>query len=95
MRRRILSLLLAFAMVLGMVPMFSLEAAADEPASVTVYLSMSHDDKFMVGEGSGKKMVMVPVTVPYFDLADYGLEEYYFSSESYDSDGSVGAGSVI
>lgn len=95
MRRRILSLLLAFAMVLGMVPMFSLEAAADEPASVTVYLSMSHDDKFMVGEGSGKKMVMVPVTVPYFDLADYGLEEYYFSSEHYESDGSGGAGSVI
>ena len=95
MRRRILSLLLAFALVLGMVPMFSLEAAADEPASVTVYLSMSHDDKFMVGEGSSKKMVMVPVTVPYFDLADYGLEEYYFSSEHYESDGSGGAGSVI
>lgn len=87
MRKRLLSMLLAFAMVLGILPMLSMEAAADEPASVTVYLSMSEDDEFMTGAETTKPIVMMPVTVPYFDLALYGLEEYYFSSEEYGSDG--------
>lgn len=50
---------------------------------VSVYLSMSHDDKFLEGKGSGEVMAMKEIKVPYFDLALYGLENFYFSSESY------------
>ncbi|MDY5100650.1 MAG: Ig-like domain-containing protein, partial [Oscillospiraceae bacterium] len=56
-------------------------------SSVTVTLSLSADDKFMVGPDTGEIMAFKNITVPYFDLANYGLEEYYFVSESYDDDG--------
>ena len=54
---------------------------------MTVTLSLSADDKFMVGPDSGEIMAFKNITVPYFDLANYGLEEYYFVSESYTDDG--------
>ena len=50
---------------------------------VTVYFSFSHDDKFESCEQSGQVMALKEVTVPYFDLALYGLEDFYFSSEDY------------
>lgn len=86
MRKRILSLLLALVLVLGLVPV---GASADEVVEyppVNVYLSLSDDAEFMVGEDSGKPIAMLPVSVPYFDLANYGLEEFYFVSESYGTD---------
>lgn len=54
---------------------------------VTVYFSFSHDDRFAIGPGSDKVMALREIRVPYFDLAEYGLESYYFSSESYGDDG--------
>lgn len=96
MRRRMLSLLLAFALLLGMMPMVvSADETSTETASVDIILSMSHDAAFMAGEGTGKIMALLPVTVPYFDLALYGLEDYYFSSEEYGSDGSGGPSSDL
>ena len=92
MRRRFLSLLLAVCLVLGMVP---LSAAADAVPSVDVLLSFSYDDKFMESKGSGEPLALLPVTVPYFDLALYGLEEYYFSSASYGDDGDGAPGSAL
>ena len=59
----------------------------DEVPSVTAYFSLSHDDKFMEGAETGEVMVLKKITVPYFDLANYGLEQYYFSSETYGDDG--------
>lgn len=69
------------------------ECGAKDPSStdvpsVTVYFSFSHDDKFETCEESGAVMGLKKVTVPYFDLANYGLENFYFSSEEYGSDGS-------
>ena len=92
MRKRILSLLLVFVMVLGMVPM---GASADEVSSVDVFVSLSRDAEYMAGKETGIPLVLQPVTIPYFDLALYGLEEYYFSSESYGDDGDGMPGSVL
>lgn len=52
---------------------------------VTVYFSFSNDDQFVSCEESGQVMALKEVTVPYFDLALYGLENFYFSSETYGS----------
>ena len=50
---------------------------------VTVYFSFSHDDTFESCEQSGQTVALKKVTVPYFDLALYGLENFYFASEDY------------
>lgn len=86
MKKRGLSLLLALVLVLGLVPV---GASADEVPSVTVYVSLSHDDQFMVGAESNQVMALVPITVPYFDIGEetYGLQDYYFQNENYGSDG--------
>ena len=89
MKRRLLSLLLMLCMVLGIltVDAFATEPPAGEVPSVSAYVSLSYDDQYVVAAETGKVMALVPVTVPYFDLANYGLEEYYFNTESYGDDG--------
>lgn len=54
--------------------------------TVTAYFSLTDNRTFVAGDGSGKVMAMQKVTVPYFDLALYGLESFYFSSETYGED---------
>ena len=93
--KRMLSLILAFVMVLGMIPVPAFATEGEEKNSVDVVLSLSADDCFMVGPGSGAIMAMKDITVPYFDLALYGLEEYYFVSESYSDDGDGKPGSDL
>ncbi|MBQ7345578.1 MAG: hypothetical protein IJW45_05905 [Oscillospiraceae bacterium] len=57
--------------------------------SVTVFFSASHDDQYMMGEGG--VAALREITVPYFDLALYGLEDFYFQSEEYGSEsGNIG-----
>lgn len=82
-----LALLLVAALFLGILPLNTQAAGTDEVAKVTVYFSRSHDDVFEVGEGSDVVMALQKITVPYFDLALYGLQDYYFSSETYSGDG--------
>ena len=65
---------------------------------VTVYFSFSHDDKFESCEQSGQTVALKKVTVPYFDLALYGLENFYFASENYgpaSGDPTGGPGSAL
>lgn len=82
MKKRLLALLLVFAML---VPVLNVVAFADEETStperqysVTVYFTLTDDGSILNGMGL-KKM-----TVPYFDLANYDLEQFYFSQEDYD-----------
>ena len=93
--KRLLSLVLAFVMVLGMIPVPAFATEGEEISSVDVVLSLSADDRFMVGPGSDAIMAMKDITVPYFDLALYGLEEYYFVSEVYGDDGDGKPGSDL
>ena len=57
----------------------------DNP-TVTAYFSLTNDDKYIVANNtgaSGSVMAFQKVTVPYFDLGQYGLEGAYFKSETY------------
>ena len=65
---------------------------------VTVYFSFSHDDTFESCDESGETMALKEVTVPYFDLELYGLENFYFASENYgpaSGDPTGGPGSAL
>ncbi len=65
---------------------------------VTVYFSFSHDEKFQFCDNSGQTVALQKVTVPYFDLALYGLEDFYFASEDYgpaSGDPTGGPGSAL
>lgn len=41
--------------------------------SAEVYFSVSHDDQFLKAEKTGAVMALQKLTVPYFDLSQYGL----------------------
>ena len=81
--KKLLALLLAVTLLFCLMPVQALATETDEVAKVTVYFSRSHDDKFEIGENSDVVMALQKITVPYFDLALYGLQDYYFSSETY------------
>lgn len=85
--KRVLALALAFVLLVGFFPVAANAAETEETASVTVYFSMSHDAEFLEGENTGEAMALKKITVPYFDIGAYGLEDFYFSSESYGDDG--------
>ena len=79
-KRKMLALLLAFILLLLAVP----TALAEETATATVYFTLSNDGVPVVGnDANGTKLSRVKVTVPYFDLAEYGLQQYY----RYETDG--------
>lgn len=60
-----------------------------ETATVTVNFSFSQDDRFADNEfedgAIDRPVALKQLTVPYFDLANYGLEKFYFKSEKYSS----------
>lgn len=65
---------------------------------VTVYFSFSHDEQFQFCDQSGQVVALKEITVPYFDLALYGLEDFYFASEDYgpaSGDPTGGPGSAL
>lgn len=75
--KKCLSLLLALLLLLSCVP----EAAAEEVPSVTVYMTVSKNTDFLVVNGT--PMALYELTVPYFDLALYGLEDFYYNPDCY------------
>ena len=83
--KRLLSVLLIFTLCMVMMPQTAMAASANE--TVTVYLTVSNDGEFVTGT-DGTVMARVPITVSYYDLADYGLEAYYrYEAASYEDGG--------
>ena len=78
----IAAVVLTFALLLAMLP--TAVFAAEDTNTVTVYLSISHDADFLKMEETKEVMAFKKLTVPYFDLALYGLQQYYFVSETYE-----------
>jgi len=90
-KKKIVSLFLAMIMVLTMVPAIAFAGennAEDFPSSygydessaesVTVYVTLSNDGVPLLGNDSEKTvMAKLKVEVPYFDLDNYGIGEYY------------------
>ncbi len=62
---------------------------------VKVYFSISDDAGFVVGKDSDEVMALKEIEVPYFDLSLYGMENFYFQSESYSDDGDGLPGSSL
>ena len=81
----ICALMLVFALVFSMLPMTAsaAETESEDTKAVTIYLSISHDADFLKMP-TGEIMAFKKMTVPYFDLALYGLQQYYFVSETYE-----------
>lgn len=75
--KKLLSLVLVIALLIPCIPF----AAAEEVPSVTVYLTVSKKNDFQVM--GGKAMALYEITVPYFDLALYGLEDFYYHPDCY------------
>lgn len=100
--KRLVSFLLALALLAGLLPAVTLGASAADAAhtitvtvregkdgdprqynydetpasSVTVYVTVSSDGMPLMGK-DGTILAHLPVKVPYFDLANQGLEKFY------------------
>lgn len=67
-----------------------------DKSSVTVYLSISEDGTFVTGKDTNQTVVShVPITVEYFDLAEYGLEEFYRYESEAPEDGGAYVGDTV
>lgn len=69
-----------------------LMADEEEPASVEITVNLSEDANYVEGVES-TVLVKQDITLTYFDLANYGLEKYYFVSSEY-KPGSVSGGTA-
>ena len=79
MKKRIVSLVMVLAMLLGMVPNIAMAA---QPA--TVYISISDDDQFITTP-DGTPMGFYAVTLDKLesiDLGTYGLSEYVYDANA-------------
>ena len=83
MKKRLFAFLLTLVLVINLFPVSARAAETDGENTVEVYLSVSHDAGY-VKTPKGHVMAFKKMTVPYFDLANYGLESYYFVSETYE-----------
>ncbi|MBQ3500219.1 MAG: dockerin type I repeat-containing protein [Oscillospiraceae bacterium] len=80
------AVLITFTLMFAMFPVSAFSADAEEETnSVEIYLSVSHDASFFKTP-EDEVIAFKKITVPYFDLALYGLQQYYFSSETYGKD---------
>jgi len=77
--KKIVSMILALVMVLGLLPVTALATGADQ-----VYISVSYDGKY-IDDQNGAPLVYVPVS--FDELAAIDLDEYGLSEYKYDEDG--------
>ena len=88
-QKRMISVLLTVAMLVAVVPEIALAGNGEgDDASVTVRFAVSYGaNAFYDAATSGTILIPQEITVPYFDLALYGLEEYYYNPECYSGGG--------
>lgn len=86
--KKLLALILAVIMTLGVLPMTALAAEEYEYEDVsgTAYISISKDDRYVVSDGvdAGTIMAYVPVDLAELrniKLEDYNLQEYYHDED--------------
>jgi len=69
--------------------------AKKSSSSITVYLTVSNDGDFVKGT-DGTVMARVPITISYFDLADYELQDYYrYQADTFENGGAYIGSTVI
>ncbi len=86
--KKILSMILAFVLVLGLLP-----ATAFATGTNNVYISVSYDGQYINDKNGGYiAYVAVPMeTVAAINLDDYGLSEYWYDE---DGDGNITSGII-
>lgn len=82
MKKRFFSIILALALIVSVFPMAAYAEETTDEDTVEVYLSISHDAAYLKTP-EDEIMAFKKMNVPYFDLALYGLQKYYFVSETY------------
>ena len=74
---RVLSCIISVIMIVTALPVGVFADDANSNSSVTVYLTVSDDGYFAYGNDEDMTMLArVPITVDYFPLSEYGLEDY-------------------
>ncbi len=98
MKQKLIALLLATAMMTSMsVTAWASDslgtdiegndiAGYSDDDAVTVTLTLSKGEGYLTNIDD-EAMVMQELTVPYFDLANYGLEKFYYNPDGYQPDG--------
>ena len=77
--KKILSMILAFVLVLGLLPATAFASGAGD----VVYLSISFDGKY-IDDKNGSPIVYLPVSladVAAVDLTEYGLDNMLFDAD--------------
>lgn len=94
--KRIMAYVITFMMLFSLAGAFPAETWAASDKSVTVYFTLSEDGQFVTGnDPDATLMARVPVEVEYFDLADYGLEDYYRYEAADSEDGGEYIGTEV
>ena len=78
MKKRILSVILAIAMLITAIPLMSVASRSEY-----VYMSVSYDDKY-INDKNGTPIAYIPVsfeTLKSVDLNEYGLSEYLYDED--------------
>ncbi len=78
--KRVIAIMLAIIMIAAIFPA-GIYASDDD--TVSIYFSFSDDAEFISPSGTEEVLAMKKLDIPYFDIAVYGLEEYYFYKEDY------------
>lgn len=96
MMNKITAVLLAALMLISLIPV-TVFAAEENKSTVTVYLSVSNDGWYLNGDDAENTTIArVPFTVEYFDLADYGLEQFYrYEADSFENGGAYISDTVV
>lgn len=77
--KKVLSMILAFVMVLGLLPATALATGED-----VVYISVSYDGKYIADQNGG---YIAYVGIPLAEIAAVDLNEYGLADYLYDEDG--------
>lgn len=96
MKKRVLSLLFAAVMVLSLLPVSALADSdlhgdTNRNGTIDVILTISEGTDNFYEPETGEQLLLRELSVPYFDLARYDLEEYYYNPNCY-ADGCQSAG---
>lgn len=88
MKRRIIPLLLVLVLVLAMLPVNAMAATTlqgdtDESGTVDVTLTISEGTANFYTTQEDAQLFKETLNVPYFDLALYGLDQYYYNPDCY------------
>lgn len=88
MKKRVLSLLFAAVMVLSLLPVSALADSdlhgdTNRNGTIDVILTISEGTDNFYETETGEQLLLRELSVPYFDLALYDLEEYYYNPNCY------------